>query len=227
MPADGDPSVAIIVPVYNSAAFLDAALRSVLVQEGCRITSVIVVDDGSTDASADIAAAWPAPVRVIRQAHAGAASARNRGLAAAAEDLIGWLDADDLLPSGSVAARVAALRADPDLDAAFGMVTQFVSGDPNAADRFVVPDGPVSGYLQGAMLFRRRVFEQVGGFDPSLRLGDFIDWYSRAKAGGMTSCLVDAVVLERRIHGGNLTLRDKAASQDYLTVVRRHLARRR
>jgi GT2 family glycosyltransferase len=77
------------------------------------------------------------------------------------------------------------------------------------------------------MLFRRRVFERVGGFDPSLRHGDFIDWYLRAKADGLRSRLVEAVVVERRIHGGNLTLRDKAGSKDYLTVVRRHLARQR
>src|SRR5271167_4217261 len=70
----GEPSVAIIIPVYNGVAYLAAALRSVLAQEGCRVSSVIVVDDGSTDSSADIAAAYSAPVRLVRQAHCAAST---------------------------------------------------------------------------------------------------------------------------------------------------------
>lgn len=224
-----DPSVAIVIPVYNGAAYLDEALHSVRSQQDCRITSVIVVDDGSTDASAAIAAAYAAPVRLIRQAHAGAATARNRGLAVASADCIGFLDADDLLPPGSVAARAAVLRADPAVDAAIGLVTQFISPelDAVAAARLFVPDHPVKGPLLGAVLFRRRVFERIGGFDTSLAHGDFIDWYLRAQAAGMVSRRLDAVVLQRRIHGDNLTLRDKADRKDYLTVVHRHLARQR
>ncbi len=228
-PVGDNLSVAVIVPVFNGAAFLDAALRSVLGQEGCRVTSIIVVDDGSTDASATIAAAYAAPVRVIRQPHAGAATARNRGLAAATEDLIGFLDADDLLPPGSVAALVAALCADPALDAALGLTTQFISPelDAVAATRFQVSDRPLNGPCLAAMLFRRRSFEHIGGFDPSLGHGDFIDWYLRAKADGLALRLLHTVVLQRRIHGGNLTLRDKAGRKDYLVAVRRHLARQR
>ena len=222
-----NPSIAIVIPVYNGAAYLAEALRSVLVQEACRITSIIVVDDGSTDTTTSIAAAHPSPVRLIRQIHSGAATARNRGLAAATEDYIGYLDADDLLPPGSVAARAAALTADPALDAAIGLVTQFISPDldASAAARLHVPDHPMKGPLLGAMLFRRRLFERVGAFDTDLAHGDFIDWYLRAQAAGMISCRLDTVVLQRRVHGTNLTLRDKAGRKDYLTVVRRHLAR--
>jgi glycosyltransferase involved in cell wall biosynthesis len=227
-PSDGDLSVAIVVPVRNGAAYLNEALRSVLGQEGCRITSIIVVDDGSTDTSAAIAEALPRPVRVIRQAQSGAATARNRGVQAADEDCIGFLDADDVLPPGSVAARVAALRADPALGVAFGLMVQFVSPDLDArtAAGFQVPERPVRALVAGGMISRRGVFERVGMFDAGLAHGDFIDWYSRAQAAGMAARQLDAVVLARRIHGDNLTVRDKAGRADYLTVVRRHLARR-
>jgi glycosyltransferase involved in cell wall biosynthesis len=223
------PSVAIIVPAYNAAAYLAEALRSVLAQEGCRITSIIVVDDGSTDSSAAIAAAHPAPVRLIRQAHSGPATARNRGLAAATEDCIGFLDADDLLPPRSVAARVEALCADPALDAAIGLMTQFISPDLDAPTTAGsrAPDRPTKGLVLGTMLLRCRLFERIGGFDAGLIHGDFIDWYLRARKAGLASRQLDTVVLERRIHRGNLTLRDKAGRKDYLTVVRRHLARQR
>jgi glycosyltransferase involved in cell wall biosynthesis len=224
-----DPSVAIVIPVYNGAAYLAEALSSVLAQKGCRITSVIVVDDGSTDASAAVATAHPEPVRLIRQVHSGAATARNRGIAAATEDCIASLDADDLLPPDSVAVRAAALGTDPSLDAANGLVAQFVSPDLDAAAaaRLHVPDHPTKGPLLGAMLFRRRLFERIGGFDTGLAHGDFIDWYLRAQAAGLVSRQLDTVVLRRRIHDANLTLRDKAGRKDYLTVVRRHLARQR
>jgi glycosyltransferase involved in cell wall biosynthesis len=222
-------SVAIVIPVYNGAAYLDEALGSVLAQDGCRITSIIVVDDGATDASAAIAARYPAPVRLIQQAHSGAATARNRGLAAATEDCIGFLDADDVLSPHSVAARVAALGADPGLDMVTGLVAQFISPelDATAAARLLVPDHPVKGLLSGAMLFRRQLFERIGRFDTGLAHGDFIDWYLRAREVGMVSRQLDTVVLRRRIHGANLSLRDKAGRKDYLTVVRRHLARQR
>jgi glycosyltransferase involved in cell wall biosynthesis len=223
------PSVAIIVPVHNGAAYLDAALRSVLAQQDCHIAEIIVVDDGSADASAAIAAACPPPVQVIRQAHAGAATARNRGLAAATSTYIGFLDADDVLPPGSIAVRVAALHADPALDATTGLLTQFVSLelDPAAAAAYLVPDRPSAAPMLGTTLFRREVFRRVGGFDTDLRHGDFIDWYLRAKAAGMAVRQIDMAVLHRRIHGGNLTVRDKAGRKDYLAVVRRHLARQR
>src|SRR5271165_2860369 len=222
-----EPSVAIIVPVYNGAAYLAAALDSVLAQEGYRIASVIVIDDGSTDSSAAIAAAYPAPVRLIRQAHSGAATARNRGLAAATEDWIGFLDADDLLPPRSVSARMEALDADSGCDAAIGRVTQFISPDLDASTAAGLQrvDRTMKALVAGGMLFRRRIFERIGGFDAGFSRGDFIDWYLRAQAAGLVSRQIDEVVLERRIHGDNLTLRDKAGRKDYLTIVRRHLAR--
>jgi GT2 family glycosyltransferase len=107
------------------------------------------------------------------------------------------------------------------------MVTQFISPDlePAAAATLFVPNGPMKGFVGGGMLFRRRVFERVGPLDPGLAHGDFMDWYLRAQAAGLVSRQLDAVVLQRRIHGGNLTLRDRDGRKDYLTVVRRHLAR--
>ena len=90
----GKPLVSIIMPCYNGEAFLAEAVGSVLAQT-FRDFELIVVDDGSTDGSADILARYVDPVRVIRQTNRGVSAARNVGIAAARGDFIAFLDADD------------------------------------------------------------------------------------------------------------------------------------
>src|SRR5438045_1880854 len=89
------PSVSVIIPCYNAAEFLAECLDSV-----CRQTvppaEVIVVDDGSTDATAQIARAFGPPVRVISQANAGPSAARNRAMDEAQGDWVAFSDADDV-----------------------------------------------------------------------------------------------------------------------------------
>jgi glycosyltransferase involved in cell wall biosynthesis len=221
------PSIALVIPVHNGAAYLRDALRSALAQEGARFTDIVVVDDGSTDASTTIAEAFPPPVRVVRQAHEGAASARNNGLSATTAELVAFLDADDLLPPRSLAARLNPIAEYLAARAVMGRLVQFVSPELDAvnAARFAVSEEPVAGPMLCAMLFRKQVFEQVGAFDATLTQGDFIDWFLRARAGGIVPVQIDEVVLRRRVHGDNMTVRRKTRRSDYLTVVRRHLAR--
>src|SRR5262245_39908172 len=88
------PNVSVVIPSYNSAAYLPAAIDSVLAQTA-RDLEVIVVDDGSTDDTPDVVARYGPPVRGIRQANAGVAAARNRGIAEARGRYIAFLDADD------------------------------------------------------------------------------------------------------------------------------------
>jgi glycosyltransferase involved in cell wall biosynthesis len=93
-------SIGVLIPVYNYARFLPDTLNSILLQSR-RPDQIVVVDDGSTDQSAEIAAAWGktnrAPLIVLREPHGGAAAARNAGLARLETDLVAMLDADDLL----------------------------------------------------------------------------------------------------------------------------------
>ncbi|MFC7488054.1 glycosyltransferase family 2 protein [Knoellia sp. CPCC 206453] len=103
----------IIVPMYLAEAYVDECLGSVLRQTHTAL-QVIVVDDGSPDASADIATAWSsrdARVEVIRSPHAGAASARNAGLEMLAGDYVTFVDADDVVHARYVADLLSAARA--------------------------------------------------------------------------------------------------------------------
>lgn len=92
--SDG-PTVSVIIPVYNGERFLAEAIRSALDQT-LSPAEIIVIDDGSTDASAEVARGFGPPVRVLAQANLGPAAARNLGVAHAAGDLLAFLDADDL-----------------------------------------------------------------------------------------------------------------------------------
>lgn len=88
-------TLSVVIPAYNRAALLPITLRSLLAQE--RVADeILVVDDGSTDGTAEVAAAFGTPVRVIRQANQGPGAARNRGLAEARGDFIHFFDSDDL-----------------------------------------------------------------------------------------------------------------------------------
>ncbi len=86
--------VAVVIPAYNAEKLLPRALRSVLTQTVAP-REVLVVDDGSSDGTSDVARSFGAPVRCIRQENAGAAAARNRGIAEATAEWIAFLDADD------------------------------------------------------------------------------------------------------------------------------------
>ena len=108
------PLVSVVIPSYNAAATLPATLDSVLAQT-YRNIETIVVDDGSTDATADVLARYAGRVRAIRQANGGLAAARNAGWAAASGEFIALLDADDLCEPERIGAQVQFMTARPDV----------------------------------------------------------------------------------------------------------------
>src|SRR5438105_7826251 len=89
------PAVSVVIPVYNGAAFVGAAIDSALAQTS-GIGECIVVDDGSQDSTADLVRAYGPPVRLYSQPRSGVAAARNQGVALATGDYVAFLDADDV-----------------------------------------------------------------------------------------------------------------------------------
>jgi hypothetical protein len=125
--------------------------------------------------------------------------------------------------------RAAELEQDPSLDCAGGLTEQFVSPElpEEVRRRLVCPPDAVAARLAGALLIRRTAFVRVGTFDPSLRLGETIDWIARADAARVTMRMVDAVVLRRRIHDANTGAQQAHRRSDYLRVLKAALDRRR
>jgi glycosyltransferase involved in cell wall biosynthesis len=120
--------ISVIIPAYNVEVFLSETIVSVLKQT-YPVDEVIVVDDGSTDRTADIAESFDGVVHVIRQDNAGASFARNRALRHASGDIIAFLDADDLWEPHKLERQIAYLAAHPDVGtvassfSVFGAVT--------------------------------------------------------------------------------------------------------
>lgn len=220
--------LSVVIPCFNAGAYLAEALASVLTQQPVP-DEVIVIDDGSTDGSGAFASGLGPRVRCMRQENQGISAARNRGIEAATSDVIAFLDADDIWPVGSVAARLTLLLAEPDLDCVSGLTLQFISPElPEEVRRgLVCPPDTSRARIAGAILVRRRVFDRVGMFDPAFRVGETLDWVARADAAGVTTRTVDHIVLHRRIHSTNTTLRLTNQKAEYLRVLKTSIDRRR
>jgi glycosyltransferase involved in cell wall biosynthesis len=222
------PGVSVVITVRDGARYLGEAICSALAQTLPPL-EVIVVDDGSRDDSGQVARAFGTPVRVITQAPAGIGAARNRGLAEVRADAVAFLDADDLWSPDKLALQTSALAHDPSLDLVFGHLRQFLSPDLSTEDkaRFICPAEPQRGWIAGAMLATRRALSVIGPFSESVRAGEFIDWFMRAREAGMRTLMLPDVVLARRIHAGNHGVRERDAyAPDYLSIVRHALGRR-
>jgi glycosyltransferase involved in cell wall biosynthesis len=213
--------ISVVIAVYNGAKFVAAALNSVM-RQTCAPGEVIVVDDGSTDASADIAAGFGPPIRVLRCAHLGGSSAFNAGLAEARGELLAFIDADDLWDDQKLAQQSAVLASDLSIEAVFGRVVQFIDMDCRIAGPHEIKQKSKSfvGVNKTSMLIRRAAFDRVGPFNAAA-VADFPEWYARAVCSGIRFKYLGSVLAFRRIHGDNSSrLHRQAMERDYLKLVR-------
>jgi glycosyltransferase involved in cell wall biosynthesis len=226
------PVVSVIVPVFNGERFLAQAIDSVLAQR-YEPLDLIVVDDGSTDATPAIANRAGVQLRYLRQANAGPAAARNTGIAAARGELLAFLDCDDLWLPGKLARQVERFIARPELEFCVTLFQNFWESElaheaARYRDRRYA--APLPGYWFSALVARRDLFTRVG----LLNVHDFprtcedSDWFLRVREAGAVGELLDEVLVRRRLHGGNLTIRHRNDfPRDLLRVVKVALDRRR
>jgi hypothetical protein len=198
------PRVSVVVTCFQYGRYLAEAVHSALDQDGVHV-DVTIVDDGSTDSTADVAralvGAHPGRVRVLTQANSGhPAHARNAGIRAAEGDLVLALDADDRLAPGFLSACAAALDHNSAAGFAYGDFDEFgdrmIRQTTPAFDPIVLP---TRNLLGSATLFRRSAWEAAGGYDAAVGYEDWDFWIGCMDAG-WSGVKVSGALWEHRAH---------------------------
>jgi glycosyltransferase involved in cell wall biosynthesis len=210
-------AISVVIPVRDAEPYLVEAVSSALEQSPAPL-EVVVVDDGSTDASADVAESFGPPVRCLRQPPLGIAAALNHGIATARGTFLAFLDADDVWTPDKLRLQSAALDESPRPDAVFGHLAN-VDLSGTVRETF-------AGYSRGTMLIARPAFDRVGPF-ADWRLGEFVEWYARAVDAGLRLRMLPEVVLRRRVHDANTGVRRRDERGEYARVLKAVLDRRR
>jgi glycosyltransferase involved in cell wall biosynthesis len=222
--------VSCIVPCFNGAPYLAETLDSILAQT-YRHLEVIVVDDGSTDDSAEIVRRYGNDVRYHRRANGGPAAAYNTGIELATGDLIAFLEQDDLWLPDKTRRQLAEFEANTALRYCVGHIQNFwIPELEEEAERHrdLPVMQPVPGYVVQTLIAHPAAFETVGRFDESLRYASASDWFLRAADANAAGVLIPDVVTRRRLHESNFSRVNRTESRaQFLRVVKSTLDRRR
>jgi glycosyltransferase involved in cell wall biosynthesis len=212
-------TVSVIIPAYNHARYLGEAIESALAQSHSPL-EVIVVDDGSTDETAEVLTRFGDRIRTLRQRNRGPSAARNAGIAAARGDYLAFLDADDLWLPRKLERQLARFAADsslgfvhcafetfgpatdPSVRSPHGRIFQGMEGwiatEILRLDRDVVAGGCT-------LMVPRAVAEETGGFDPDLLAAEDWDWSYRIATRYRVGFVAEILVRYRQ-HGGGIHL---------------------
>lgn len=213
--------VSVVIPAYNGDRYLGAAINSVLSQI-YQDYEIIVVDDGSTDNTAQVAKQYGKAVRYLSQTNQGVAASRNLGLAAAMGDYIAFLDQDDLFLPHKLSSQAALLDEKDDLgmvNSGWQIYREDSLGD-RQAERQAEPEAAVKPWQQipqltatnliiwkpvflGAMLFRRNWLERARGFNTTLEQTPDVDLVMRLAKIGCPAAWVEQVTVKYRQHETN------------------------
>ena len=219
--------VSVVIPVYNGERFLREAVDSVLRQKYSPV-EIIIIDDGSTDGTANVTRSLPEPVRYLRQSNQGPAAARNRGIEHAQGSLLAFADADDLWPADKLELQLPFFMNDPAVDIVMGRIQQVLLSETadgqTQSTEFAEPTFSVN---LGSAIIRKSVFDRVGLFDETMRYSEDVDWFMRAREAGAAIKTIDAVTLLYRQHEQNMTRGKSTSELNVLKALKKSLDRRR
>jgi glycosyltransferase involved in cell wall biosynthesis len=225
------PLVSVIMPVFDGEAFLAEAIDSILSQS-YRAFELIVVNDGSTDGSADIVEGFlsgSGKVRCVCQENAGVSAARNRGIEACSGDLIAFLDQDDRWYENALKTHVTFHEQHPEVGYTLAQQVCFLDGmtEPPGWFRLQKLDVPHPGYLPGTLVVKRSLFDQIGLFDIRYPISSDADWFARARDSKAPMSILPETLLQRRIHAGNQSRHSRKIQGELTQLLHASIQRKR
>ncbi|MFM6199654.1 MAG: glycosyltransferase family 2 protein, partial [Dolichospermum sp.] len=220
------PLISVIIPCYNRERYLAEAIESVLDQTYPHI-ELIVIDDGSSDRSGEIAQSYPLIYHY--QTNGGIGAARNAGIALANGKFLAFLDSDDIWVKDKLAKQMAIFDTNLDIEAVFGYAQNFYSPelDENFRNRIRCPEQPIAAHLSSAMLINRSAFLRVGNFDTNLKIGPDVSWYILAMEHQLQQITIPDVVYYRRLHESNSGIKERQYANERMHLIKAKLDRQR
>lgn len=216
--------ISVIIPAYNSAAFITDAVRSILDQSQ-PVNEIVIVDDGSTDATQTVVESLSGPIIYIKQPNQGPSTARNTGIDAAKNDWIAFLDADDQWTPNKIERQLNVLQNYPELVLIAGDMAEIDNDDHILTESVLdkhhllrkfqeLENRPIPNALAelvtknfiptGTVLVKKSALLEAGCFNPSIRFGEDLECWSKIAAKHPIACMSDILML-RRQHGNNAT----------------------
>lgn len=222
--APGGPCFSVVVPAFNCERYVRESLHSALRQSYPPL-EIIVVDDGSTDSTAEVVAqmSGPCPIVYVRQENQGPAAARNRGVAIAKGEWIAFLDADDVWDPAKLALHREYIAAYPEIFFFWSDMNYIDErgaprkrknwGDPFAERIFNRPICP----LPSSVVMRKEIFSRMGGFDSRLHCYEDLEFFARV-ISGFPGKILPRELLAYRCHDDQLHSRLRTASENWPIV---------
>jgi glycosyltransferase involved in cell wall biosynthesis len=223
-------TMSVITPSYNQAAFIERTIRSVLSQD-CAELDYVVTDGGSSDGTVEILKKYEDRLSWLSEKDDGQADAVNKGIGMTSGAILGWLNSDDIYYPGAVRLVLEYFADHPEIDLVFGDANHI---DENDCILEPYPTEPwnvarlreVCFLCQPAVFFRRRVVEQHGGLDASLRYCMDYEYWLRLAHKGIQVAWLPQVLAGSRLHAATKTLGSRIqCHREINDMMRKHCGR--
>ena len=215
--------ISVVIPSYNGEKYIKETIESI--QRQTFNHEIIVIDDISTDRTVEIAKSMGCRV-IVNNEHKGQVAGKNTGIRAAKGNYWLTIDQDDMLTENALQKLYDEMQKSPDNKIIMAKLKDFCSPDTPEQKKFCKPE-PFYGILTGSTLFKKEVFDIVGGFREDIITGDVIDLTNRLSKADITIKKADFISCDRRIHSANYGRTNQSDEyKDYAKVLRERLLKK-
>lgn len=214
------PKVSVILPVYNGEKYIKDAIESVL-RQTYQDYELIVVDDGSTDSSSEIAQQYDCIV-CLNEENQGVSTARNKGVSVSSGEYISFIDADDIWDKDKLLIQVRYMDDNPEIGYTITKHKLVLSEGMFTKPAWVREEhlqSEMAAYIPSALIVRKYVFQYVGGFDENRILGEDSDWFMRAQDLAINRHVLDQNLLVKRVYDNCLSSDTVQVQKELLKII--------